>query len=153
PNVNMARVAELLSADPLVAPQLLHLAGSAFYALSRRPQNLLQAVVQLGVRQLRSALIALSARRVFTSPRSDIRAAFDGIWAHSHAVATLARAICVELGSPVEPEAVHLAGLLHDVGKPLVGVMLLEAERMIGKDFRVEPATWIEIVSESHRKV
>jgi putative nucleotidyltransferase with HDIG domain len=75
------------------------------------------------------------------------------MWGHSVLVAMLARKIGVALGEPSDPEAVHLAGLLHDVGKPLVGAMLLEAERVIGAGFKVELATWIEIVDQCHREV
>ncbi len=153
PNANLARIAQQLGEDPLIAPQLLWLAGTAFYASSRRPTNVLQAVVQLGVTRLRSVLLELSARRVFESPRPSVRAAFEGVWAHSVYVADLARFLCAELGNPVAPETVHLGGLLHDVGKPLVGVMLLEAEKLIGKTFKVDAATWIEIVGLVHREV
>ncbi len=153
PNINLARIAKTLGDDPLVAAQLLRISGSTLYCTSRRPQNLLQAVVQLGTARLRSVLVELSTRRVFDSPRAGVRAAFNGIWGHSVTVAGLARAICRELGNPVEPDVVHLGGLLHDVGKPLVGVMLLEAEKVIGKGFQVDPATWLEIVGLTHRQV
>ncbi|MCE9572170.1 MAG: HDOD domain-containing protein [Deltaproteobacteria bacterium] len=153
PNINLARIAKILGEDPLVAAQLLRISGSTLYCTSRRPQNLLQAVVQLGTARLRNVLLELSTRRVFDSPRAGVRAAFNGIWTHSVAVAALARLICKELGNPAEPDVVHLGGLLHDIGKPLVGVMLLEAEKVIGKGFQVDPATWLDIVGLTHRQV
>ncbi|HVV82826.1 MAG TPA: HDOD domain-containing protein [Kofleriaceae bacterium] len=153
PNADLAHIARVLGTDPLIAPQLLNLAGSAFYCSNRPPQTLLQAVIQLGVVRLRSLLLELSTRRVFASPRRGVRAAFDGMWGHSLAVAELARRICAELGNPAEADGVHLGGLLHDVGKPVVGALLLEAEKLLGDRFAIDPATWIDVVSRSHRAV
>jgi putative nucleotidyltransferase with HDIG domain len=153
PNVDLAQVARTLGGDPLVAPQVLALAGAACYAAHGPPHTLLRATIALGVDRLRSVLLAMSARRVFESPRPGVRAAFDGMWAHSLAVAELVRAIGRQLGDPVDGDQLHLAGLLHDVGKPVVGAMLLEAERLIGRRFVVDRATWIEVVARSHRDV
>ncbi|MEO8705343.1 MAG: HDOD domain-containing protein [Kofleriaceae bacterium] len=152
PDANLAHIAAMLEEDPLIAPQLLRVASSAVYGGTTVP-SVAQAVVRLGVRRLRSLLFELSVRRVFTSPRPSLSAAFRGLWRHSVLVAMLARRICNELGNPVDAEAVHLAGLLHDVGKPLVGAMLLEAEKLIGKSFQIDLDTWIEIVGQSHREV
>ena len=153
PNADLAHVARILGTDPLIAPQLLNLASSAFFTSNRSPQTLLQAVIQLGVVRLRGLLLELSTRRVFASPRREVRAAFDGMWGHSLAVAELARSIVTELGSPVPADGVHLGGLIHDVGKPVVGAMLLEAEKLLGKRFVVDPATWIAVVTDTHRDV
>jgi putative nucleotidyltransferase with HDIG domain len=153
PSANLARVAATLGRDPLIAPQVLRIASTAYYSTSRRPQNLLQAVVQLGVMRLGRVLVELSACKVFESPQPRVRATFEGIWNHSVAVASIARMVCNDLGNPVDADVVHLGGLLHDVGKPLVGVMLLEAEKVIGKNFRVDPDLWLDIVTQSHRKV
>ena len=59
------------------------------------------------------------------------------------------------LGGP-DPNAAYLAGLLHDVGKPVVASLLLEAEKAItqgGKTAWFEESVWRKIVTESHRKV
>jgi putative nucleotidyltransferase with HDIG domain len=152
PDVNLARVAELLDRDPLIAPQLLKSASSAAYGGTSVP-TVHQAVVRLGVVRLRSQLYELSIRRVFASPRQSFAEAFRGMWRHSILVAQLARRICNAAGDPVDAETVHLAGLLHDVGKPLVGAMLLEAERLIGRDFKIDLETWIDIVGQCHREV
>jgi putative nucleotidyltransferase with HDIG domain len=153
PDANLARVAETLEKDPLIAPQLLRVASSATYGALSVPTTVHQAVVRLGVVRLRTLLIELSVRRVFASPRQAFSDAFRGMWRHSVLVALLARRICKELGNPVDPEAIHLGGLLHDVGKPLVGVMLLEAEKQIGTNFKIDLETWIQIVGQSHREV
>ena len=118
PGVNLARVAETLEQDPLIAPQLLRSASSAAYGGAQAPSNVQQAVVRIGVVRMRTLLLELSVRRVFESPRPAFNDAFRGMWRHSVLVAALARRICQELDNPVDPESVHLGGLLHDVGKP-----------------------------------
>jgi hypothetical protein len=48
-----------------------------------------------------------------------------------------------------------LAGLLHDVGKAVVGAILLEAERVAGTKTNAwhSRETWLELVSSCHREV
>jgi len=53
------------------------------------------------------------------------------------------------------PFAAHLAGLMHDVGKPIVGSLLLEAEKKLGmkkKDWLTEE-NWAFVIESAHRQV
>ena len=154
PNINIGRVAKVLSDDPLLTPQLLWLASSPVYGGGRPPRTVDQAVVRLGLRRLRSVLYELAARSVFESPRQRIREAFRGLWDHSVTVAGLARRVNVELGNPCDGDEVHLAGLLHDAGKPVVGALLLEAEKVLAKEGRwLDDEAWLEVIGSSHRVV
>jgi putative nucleotidyltransferase with HDIG domain len=110
--------------------------------------------VRLGLRRLRSVLYELAARTVFDSPRQRIRDAFRGLWDHSVTVAGLARRVNLELGSPCDGDEVHLAGLLHDAGKPVVGSLLLEAEKVLAREGRwLDDQAWLDVIGSSHRVV
>jgi tRNA A-37 threonylcarbamoyl transferase component Bud32 len=75
PDVNLARVAEILEQDPLIAPQVLRIASCAVYGGSAVP-TVHQALLRLGVRRVRSLLFELSIRRIFESPRPAFADAF-----------------------------------------------------------------------------
>jgi putative nucleotidyltransferase with HDIG domain len=97
--------------------------------------------------------------QAFSSKDERIQAAFQGIWEHSLAVALIAKEIAGQLDSPggTHPDTLYLAGLLHDVGKPVVAALLLEAEKLMSVHKSSVPwishAVWRQVVDRSHRNV
>jgi putative nucleotidyltransferase with HDIG domain len=154
-NNTFALIVRTVEKDPMLAAQVLKVANSITFATTEKAKTLDQAINRLGARQLRLLLIELSTHRVFQSREKRIRDAFNGIWEHSLAVALLSRSICNAIGHGTDSELSHLAGLLHDLGKPMVGAMLLEAERRLSVDEKrfMTPGLWIKVVDESHRNV
>ena len=153
--VGFTEIGRTLERDPLLTAQVLRAANSAAYTSSTRASTLDQAISRLGGRRLNTLLIELSARRVFQSRDARIRKAFNSIWEHSLAVAILARALALQLDDAASAESAYLAGLLHDVGKPTVAGLLLEAERTLSArdlGFMTEDL-WLRVVDESHREV
>ena len=155
PDINMRQVASTLSRDPMLAAQVLRLANSAAYSGTGAVKSIDQAVTRVGAQKLKTLLIEVSARLVFDSRDPRIAQAFRGIWEHSIAVGLLARDVSA-VASGSDPDATYLAGLLHDVGKPVVAAMLLEAEKMIGTGSEgawIEHRSWLAAVHETHRTV
>lgn len=98
-------------------------------------------------------IVEFAARQLFRSPDRDVNAATARLWEHSVAVAQLARDLGAMVGCS-DAEGCYLAGLLHDIGKPLVASMLLEAERKLGKGKRFMPLDdWRESIEVTHRSV
>lgn len=155
PNVTFHSIAKIIADDPVLAPQLYRRASSAQFGNAEAPRTVEQAISRLGMSQLKSVLVELSAHQVYDSRNRKIRKAFKGIWDHTVAVANAAKEIATIADLGVEPEMAHLAGLMHDVGKPIVGALLLEAEKMLGmkkKDW-ITAETFSRVVEESHRRV
>ncbi|MCP4444940.1 MAG: HDOD domain-containing protein, partial [Myxococcales bacterium] len=120
-----------------------------------KPKTIEQAISRLGMGALESILIELSAHQVYDSRNRKIRKVFKGIWDHTVAVATAARMVAESRANGIDPQTAHLAGLMHDVGKPIVGGLLLEAEKMLGmkkKDW-IKHDAWSAVVDKSHRRV
>ena len=153
-DVNLKQLAETMQRDPILAVQVVRIANSAVYGGAGTVRSTQQAVSRLGVQKLRALLIELSARQLFTSPDRRIAAAFHKLLAHSVAVASLSRDLGA-LSASGDPDGAYLAGLLHDVGKPVIAAMLLEAERLLGKGRGgfFDADMWISAVAESHREV
>jgi putative nucleotidyltransferase with HDIG domain len=148
-------IAAALERDPLAATRVLKLTNSPVHGGRLRVSSLKHAVSRLGIRPLRTLLVQLSARQVFQSRDLRIRRTFERLWAHAVAVGSLSRELGARIGG-VDPDTAYLAGLLHDVGKPVVGAFLLEAERQLLDELGAPwmPETlWLKTVESAHHEI
>jgi putative nucleotidyltransferase with HDIG domain len=155
PNARFNQIAAVVETDPLIASRLLRIVNSPAYGAREPITSVEKAVSRLGLKPLKMLLIEMSAREVFSSRNPRIRESFRGIWEHCLAVGMLAReASAHTLGA--DGDAAYLAGLFHDVGKPVVAALLLEAERSLMDELH-EPfmtdTLWLKVVDDSHRDV
>jgi putative nucleotidyltransferase with HDIG domain len=140
--------------DPVASAQLLRLANSAAFG-GVACSTVTQAVTRVGFKPLKALFVQLAAREVFRSKDRQIAEHFRQIWEHSIGVALLARDVAA-LGGTVDQGVAYQAGLLHDIGKPVLGILLLELEKSQRCDKRREwlsAATWLQIVNATHRDV
>ena len=155
-NAKFSELAATVEKDPLIASRLLRIVNSPAYGGREPITSVENAISRLGMKPFKVILIELAAREVFTSKNQRIRQAFRGIWEHCLAVGMLARDIAAKLPGAAEAEAAYLAGLFHDVGKPVVGALLLEAERSLIEELD-EPfmtdTLWVKVVDDAHRDV
>jgi putative nucleotidyltransferase with HDIG domain len=155
PDFSVPELAKTIETDPLIAARILRLANSAARATLEPARSVVQAVMRLGADELQAMMFEVSARPLFESHDRTISSLGRELWAHSLAVALLARAQVRRVAGP-QPEAAYLAGLLHDIGKPLMAAMLLDAERRL---FNVRtrtwlfPAAWLSLIARVHRRV
>jgi putative nucleotidyltransferase with HDIG domain len=154
-NAHQERAASLLEGDPVLALEVLRLANSASFAPRARVESISHAITLLGAARLRSLLVTASARQVFVSRNRTIRDMTAAVWAHSVAVAVGARQVAVRAGFP-DKEAPYMAGLMHDIGKPIVAIHLLDLERSVSRSVQdqwIEPGEWMSIIQDVHRPV
>jgi len=151
PNVNTKKVVALLEADPVFAVLVLRAASTANFG-GQAAGSLDTAVTRLGINALRTLLIQAAARSIFESSDRSINQRLAQVWTHSIGVAVMARDIAA-LIQAADVEACYLAGLLHDVGKPIVAAMLTEVERALGRKAQIAVEQWIGVVDACHRPV
>ncbi|HEY2899515.1 MAG TPA: HDOD domain-containing protein [Polyangia bacterium] len=156
PDFALGDAATLIEKDPILAARLIRTASSAALAGREPVKSVLASVTRIGVKRLRELLIEASARQVFESRDPRIGAALKGLWDHSRVVATLARDV-VTLSNSGDADLGYLAGLLHDIGKPVVAALLLETERALqdaGKKGQwITGTQWVGILQRCHQKV
>jgi putative nucleotidyltransferase with HDIG domain len=159
PNQSFKSVGDLVGRDPVLASRVLKLANSAAFPGRSPVTTLDQSIARMGTEGLKLALYHYSMYQAFSSKDERIQAAFQGIWEHSLAVALIAKEIAGQLAGPgcADAGTVYLAGLLHDVGKPVVAALLLEAEKLMSVHKSSLPwishAVWRQVVNRSHRSV
>jgi serine/threonine protein kinase/HD-like signal output (HDOD) protein len=131
PEFSFAGMATVLAEEPHLATRVVQLANST--GPTRLPaRNAEQAISRLGATGMRSALIEIAARPILESREPRIADVFKQPWHHAMAVALLTQRLMQAHGcnDSVAAEA-FLAGLLHDIGKPVVGALLLDVERQM----------------------
>lgn len=112
-DVDFDGVAELVEVDQALTSQILRLANSAFYSSSGRVSRVSHALVVLGAVVSRSVLLSSGVLDLHRVP-------LRGFWEHSLGCGVAAGALAKTLGRG-QPEEVSAAGLLHDLGKVVVG--------------------------------
>ena len=156
PDFELPEAATIIESDPILAARLLRLANSAAMGGRDTITTIIGAVTRLGAVKLRAFLVEASAARLFESNDRRIVEASRGLWAHSVAVAHVSRDLMSIRGGG-DPEMAYLGGLLHDVGKPIIASMLLDAERSLAQTSKhsrwITGDDWIAVVQRTHRKV
>ena len=156
---SLQAAAAVLENDPLVSARVLRIANSAAYATRESAVSVAQAVARLGATSLETVLVEVSASGVFASRNKDINAACRRLWEHSLATAVLARDLAMLVFGQVGQEfaqAAFLAGLLHDIGKPVLASVMLETEKKLGGHQGatwMPMETWLDLVEGAHRTV
>jgi putative nucleotidyltransferase with HDIG domain len=152
---SLSEVSAVIETDPVVAARLVHLANSVAFATFTKMESVLACVTRLGARELSFFLMETAARQLVECHDPRIAQICDGLWEHSLSVAILSHDL-VEALPGLDPEAAYLAGLLHDIGRPVVAEMLLDAEgRLLGKrvDHWIMPSKWLGIITQCERTV
>jgi HD-like signal output (HDOD) protein len=128
--VSVRELSTVIEEDVVVTGSLLSIANSALYRGNSKVASVRPAIVRLGLHKTRNVLLGLTVSRCFKSikvpgPWSSIR--FNS---HSLGVATLSDLIVQSVPSE-HAEWAFMAGLLHDIGLPLIAVGLPEQYRTI----------------------
>jgi putative nucleotidyltransferase with HDIG domain len=151
PVFHQKKLMNQIESDPLLAALVVRagnsaaMGGGAHFSLD-------QCVSRLGVQRLKALVVEYASREIFSSRDRKIAEAAKRVWDHSVAVAKLSRDIAALVGLE-DPDACYQAGLLHDVGKPILAAFLLDAERQSSTGKLVDYDTWGQIVELHHRPI
>ncbi len=113
-----ARVVAVLETDPPIASRVLRLANSPYYGFGGRVETLSRATVLLGAAAVQAVALGVGLLRAWGG--GAVPGAVEGVWVHSYLCALGCRYLGRRLprGNGLgSPDALFLAGLLHDVGK------------------------------------
>lgn len=125
-DVDLARIAKLISKDPALAGKILRTVNSSFYARSQNVGTISQALVILGLQSVKTLVLGFSLVSHLTKDKSG---GFDYLayWRRSIYAANAARTIAARVGV-LQQEEVFLAALLQDIG-------MLVLDRVLGPEY------------------
>ncbi|MBU0509499.1 HDOD domain-containing protein [bacterium] len=119
PNVSTREIAAIVGGDMALASRVLKLVNSPFFGMSREVTSVQQALVIIGMANLRSMVLSSALVDLFDKEGAVGDFNRREFWKHSVAVAIAARALAKHT-RVVDTEIAFTAGLLHDMGKVVV---------------------------------
>ncbi len=119
PESSMEDVAEVVNQDQVIALKVLQVANSVAYGGLTEIKDLRAACARLGMRQVANTVQAVAIANLHTIDAPALAEVAHGLWRHAVATAHCAFEIAVELAETA-PEALFVAGLVHDVGKAAI---------------------------------
>ncbi len=120
----------LLESDHAISARVLRLANSAFYGLRHKAESVRRAVVVIGFDAVRHLALATAVFDAL-SQREQFALDPEDFWMHSLGAAKAAQMLCREHCTVRSPEGAFTAGLLHDIGKYTLALVLKEEYREV----------------------
>jgi len=123
PRSSVMDITRAISGDEALVANVLKLANSAYYGFPRRVASITEAIVILGLNTLRSLIYTYFSRDLLNKEVKGYSLAKGELWRHSISCAIISREIARRnrLG---DIESYFVAGLLHDIGKIIIGEYL-----------------------------
>jgi HD-like signal output (HDOD) protein len=117
-DVSISDVEQLLCTDQALVAKVLRIVNSSYYGLSGQVRSVSQAIVILGMRQVRNLVLGVSAMSVIQPKTQKNPNRINVLWSESYGTAIGSRIISKEKGlGEVQAELVFVGGLLRRIGK------------------------------------
>lgn len=114
---------KVICTDQALTAQILKIANSAMFGMMREVKTLTQAIMTLGFSTIKSVVIASSAKNLYSRGGAGLQERL--MWEHA-LVAALAGRAYGRAFRHQRVEEVFLAGLMHDIGKSVMGIKFPE---------------------------
>jgi HD-like signal output (HDOD) protein len=154
-NLGFTEVARTINQVPALRSRIMKLANSAAFPSLMPATNLDMAVARLGTEGLYDALIEFATRDVLEGRQhTRVKDALRRIWPQSIGAGLIARNVCELAQRESDGGFAYMAGVLHNIGKPLVGAVLIEIEQQMvraGERQPIADPVWLATVEASHR--
>jgi putative nucleotidyltransferase with HDIG domain len=133
PASTVRELSEAICQDQALTAKVLRMSNSAYYGHSRRIATVVDAIGVLGFNTIRSIVLAAHMHNLLQKEVQGYQLAAGDIWRHSLACAMAARSVSGRVGYRMGDQA-FVAGLLHDIGKVILGVYVAGAyDEIIGR--------------------
>lgn len=119
PNASVKDLERLISIDQGMSMRVLNTVNSAYYGFSRKIASVKDAVMLLGFKTVRNLAMTVSVFDMFVGKTDRQNLRRGKWWRHSIDAALCARMVATQV-SGASPDEAYTAGLLHDIGKPLL---------------------------------
>ncbi|GJM45202.1 MAG: phosphohydrolase [Gemmatimonadota bacterium] len=154
PDASASDFEAIIRKDQALTAKVLRLVNSPFFGLKRSVESIPQAIVVLGMKSLRSVVLAARTSRLLDRQLTPYGLASQGLWQHSISCAMLGSDLAQRLkAGQAAQEAVFVGGLLHDVGKVVLAPHLATEQPAFGNALRESPdlcAVETEFLGMSH---
>ena len=108
----------VIGQDPALTARLLKLVNSAYFGFPAKVETVSRAVALVGLRQLRTLALAVSAVELFDRVPAE-QVSMVSFWSHSIYCGLLCRELAAAC-RVLHGERLFVAGLLHDIGRLMI---------------------------------
>ncbi len=118
PSFSAGKVATILTKDPAISARVLKMANSAFLASNTQVKDLKQAVVRIGLAQIRNVVTAIALEQLFVAKDPNIRKSMKEIRDFGVKVASASMAIhtCSKHSGSFPVDNLMMLSLLSTIG-------------------------------------
>lgn len=127
PSSSSSTIGDIISKDMGLAARLLRIANSALYSFPSRIDTVSQAIIVIGIQQLRDLTLGTSVIELFEGISIDL-VNMDSFWRHSIACGICARVLAT-YRREANVERFFVTGLLHDIGRLVMYMKLPDHAR------------------------
>jgi putative nucleotidyltransferase with HDIG domain len=120
PNTSAGELQRVIIQDQALTARVLRIVNSALYCLSREVSTISHAVALLGMETIRSIILAATVQNVLRSGFAHSRDLGSKLLTEHSWGAALAARILAQKTRYGNAEEAFLAGLMHDLGKPVL---------------------------------
>jgi putative nucleotidyltransferase with HDIG domain len=120
PDIDLGRVAEIIMFDQALTTKLLQLCNSAFFSRGRPAKDVSEAISRLGFQTVYRVVASIKGPRIFQPKGGAYGFATEELWKHSALSALNAQFMGEDFGE--DSGMLFTAGLLHDMGKVILGM-------------------------------
>ena len=138
----------VIKPDPALTANLLRVANSAYFNCPRKVTGIRHAIVLMGTKQVYEAAASASFALVIPGNLLGYGIRASEFWLHSMSVAMLGQRLARELRLDAS-EQIYTAGLLHDIGKLVIGVFLADSAGEVLNHMRQGDLTFIDAERET----
>ena len=112
PEATIPAISKRIISDPSLTADVLKLSNSAGFLTGKRVSTVQEALIRIGLKELKNILTVSAARRILSSRYRR----YEQVWNHCNRTAAYAAIIAREYKMDNIFEQVFIAGLLHDIG-------------------------------------
>ena len=122
-----SQIAEIIRRDPSLTARLLRMVNSVYFGLSAKVNNIEEAVLYLGLRQIRELSMATPViEELERISGTATRLPWREMWKHSIGTAIMTREILATTTLLIDDDTDYIVGLLHNVGKVIMATQFPE---------------------------
>ena len=130
PDADIDKIAQTIKLDMSITSDVIKLANSAGFITGQRVDDINRAVMKIGLKNLRSVLLASNARKIMETRYTK----FEEIWEHCNRVAFYSKMIALKFKvQGGGADNAYVAGLLHDFGKVILLAVDMNSVRKIAE--------------------
>ena len=139
PDVTVHEIVAVIEKDQGLVARIFKVSNSAFYGRLQKAENLTDAVITLGLRGIKSFIIAQAVKQVLTTAD----AGNHSLWEHAVKVSISSAVLAKELRYDMLEDAL-VSGLVHDIGKAFIGSVYPEVYSLIHQTSIKDQTTYEE---------